>query len=203
MIVIGITGGVGCGKSEVLRYLKEKYQAQVLLADEVANELKEPGMPCYQPVIDCLGEEILDADGRIDKGKMAQVIFSDKEKLRQINEIIHPAVRRYIEQEIERQRKIKMFGFFFLEAALLIEEHYDQLLDEMWYVYATEEVRRTRLMQSRGYSQEKTTSIINKQLTEQQFRQHCSFVLDNSGDFEDTKKQIDEKMGVYLCREQM
>lgn len=203
MIVIGITGGVGCGKSEVLRYLKEKYQAQVLLADEVANELKEPGMPCYQPVVDCLGEEILDADGRIDKGKMAQVIFSDKEKLRQINEIIHPAVRRYIEQEIERQRKIKMFGFFFLEAALLIEEHYDQLLDEMWYVYATEEVRRTRLMQSRGYSQEKTTSIINKQLTEQQFRQHCSFVLDNSGDFEDTKKQIDEKMGVYLCREQM
>lgn len=203
MIVIGITGGVGCGKSEVLRYLKEKYQAQVLLADEVANELKEPGMPCYQPVVDCLGAEILDADGRIDKGKMAQVIFSDKEKLRQINEIIHPAVRRYIEQEIERQRKIKMFGFFFLEAALLIEEHYDQLLDEMWYVYATEEVRRTRLMQSRGYSQEKTTSIINKQLTEQQFRQHCSFVLDNSGDFEDTKKQIDEKMGVYLCREQM
>ena len=203
MIVIGITGGVGCGKSEVLRYLKEKYQAQVLLADEVANELKEPGKPCYQPVVDCLGEEILDADGRIDKGKMAQVIFSDKEKLRQINEIIHPAVRRYIEQEIERQRKIKMFGFFFLEAALLIEEHYDQLLDEMLYVYATEEVRRTRLMQSRGYSQEKTTSIINKQQTEQQFRQHCSFVLDNSGDFEHTKKQIDEKMGVYLCREQM
>lgn len=203
MIVIGITGGVGCGKSEVLRYLKEKYQAQVLLADEVANELKEPGMPCYQPVVDCLGAEILDADGRIDKGKMAQVIFSDKEKLRQINEIIHPAVRRYIEQEIERQRKIKMFGFFFLEAALLIEEHYDQLLDEMWYVYATEEVRRMRLMQSRGYSQEKITSIMSKQLTEQQFRQHCAFVLDNSGDFEDTKKQIDEKMGVYLCREQM
>lgn len=203
MIVIGITGGVGCGKSEVLRYLKEKYQAQVLLADEVANELKEPGMPCYQPVIDCLGEDVLGPDGRIDKGKMAQVIFSDKEKLRKINEIIHPAVRRYIEQEIERQRKIKMFGFFFLEAALLIEEHYDQLLDEMWYVYATEDVRRTRLMQSRGYSQEKTTSIMSKQLTEQQFRQHCAFVLDNSGDFEDTKKQIDEKMGVYLCREQM
>ena len=203
MIVIGITGGVGCGKSEVLRYLKEKYQAQVLLADEVANELKEPGMPCYQPVIDCLGEEILDSDGRIDKGKMAQVIFSDKEKLEKINAIIHPAVRSYIEQEIQRQRKLKMFGFFFLEAALLIEEHYDELLDEMWYVYATEEVRRQRLMQSRGYSQEKTTSIMNKQLTEEQFRQHCSFVLDNSDDFEKTKKQIDEKMGVYLCREQM
>lgn len=203
MILIGITGGVGCGKSEVLRYLKEKYQAQVLLADEVANELKEPGMPCYQPVIDCLGEQILGEDGRIDKGRMAQVIFSDKEKLEQINGIIHPAVRSYIEQEIEKQRKIKMFGFFFLEAALLIEEHYDQLLDEMWYVYADEAVRRERLRVSRGYSEEKTTSIMSKQLSEQQFRDECSFVLDNSGDFEETKKQIDKKMGVYLCRERM
>lgn len=203
MILIGITGGVGCGKSEVLRYLKETYHAQILLADDVANRLKDPGMPCYQPVIDCLGKQILGKDGRIDKGRMAQVIFSDKEKLRQINEIIHPAVRSYIEQEIEKQRKIKMFGFFFLEAALLIEEHYDQLLDEMWYVYADEAVRRERLRVSRGYSEEKTTSIMSKQLSEQRFRDACSFVLDNSGDFEETKKQIDKKMGVYLCREQM
>ncbi len=203
MILIGITGGVGCGKSEVLRYLKETYHAQVLLADDVANMLKEPGMPCYQPVIDCLGEQILDPEGRIDKAKMAQIIFSDKEKLEKINAIIHPAVRTYIEQEIEKQRKIRMFGFFFLEAALLIEAHYDELLDDMWYVYADEAVRRKRLMVSRGYSEEKTTSIMRKQLSEQRFREACSFVLDNSGDFKDTKKQIDEKMGVYLCREQM
>ncbi len=203
MILIGITGGVGCGKSEVLRYLEETYSARVLLADDVANRLKEPGMPCYLPVIECLGEQILDEDGRIDKGKMAQAIFSDARKLEEINAIIHPAVRQYIEQEIARERKIKMFGFFFLEAALLIEEHYDELLDEMWYVYADEPVRRQRLMVSRGYSEEKTTAIMKKQLSEQQFREACSFVLDNSGDFEDTKKQIDKKMGVYLCREQM
>ncbi len=203
MILIGITGGVGCGKSEVLRYLETTYKARVLLADDVANELKEPGMPCYEPVIACLGEQILDEDGRIDKGRMAQAIFSDAGKLEEINAIIHPAVRRYIESEIERERKIKMFGFFFLEAALLIEEQYDELLDEMWYVHADESVRRQRLMANRGYSEEKTTSIMSKQLSEQQFREACSFVLDNSGDFEDTKKQIDEKMGVYLCRKQI
>lgn len=203
MILIGITGGVGCGKSEVLRYLETTYKARVLLADDVANELKEPGMPCYEPVIACLGEQILGEDGRIDKGRMAQAIFSDAGKLEEINAIIHPAVRRYIESEIERERKIKMFGFFFLEAALLIEERYDELLDEMWYVYADESVRRQRLVENRGYSEEKTTSIMSKQLSEQQFREACSFVLDNSGDFEDTKKQIDEKMGVYLCRKQI
>ena len=203
MILIGITGGVGCGKSEVLRYLKETYNARILLADDAANCLKEPGMPCYQPVVDCLGMQILAADGRIDKAKMAQAIFSNRSKLQEINAIIHPAVRCYIEQEIEKERESGMVDFFFLEAALLIEEHYDELVDELWYVYAREAVRRERLRVSRGYSDEKTTSIMEKQLSEQQFRDACSFVLDNSGDFEDTKKQIDEKMGVYLCRKQI
>lgn len=203
MILIGITGGVGCGKSEVLRYLEQKYSAHVLLADDVANRLKEPGMPCYQPVIDCLGGQILDENGLIDKGRMAKAIFSEGGKLEEINAIIHPAVRTYIEQEIARQRKVKMFGFFFLEAALLIEEHYDELLDEMWYVYANEAVRRERLRVSRGYSEEKITSIMRNQLSEQEFREACSFLLDNSGSFEETKKQIDKQMGVYLCREQM
>ena len=203
MILIGITGGVGCGKSEVLRYLEQTYNARVLLADDVANMLKEPGMPCYEPVIECLGEQIIGEDGKIDKGKMAQAIFSDRSKLEEVNAIIHPEVRRYIEQEIVRERKIKMFGFFFLEAALLIEEHYDELLDEMWYVYADEAVRRERLRVSRGYSEEKIDSIMSKQLSEAAFRDACDFVLDNSDSFEETKKKIDEKMGVYLCREQM
>lgn len=203
MILIGITGGVGCGKSEVLRYLKETYNARVLLADDVANQLKEPGMPCYQPVIDCLGRQILDEKGLIDKGKMAKAIFSEDGKLEAINAIIHPAVRTYIEQAIQKEREEQKIDFFFLEAALLIEEHYDEMMDDMWYVYANEQVRRERLKVSRGYSDEKTDSIMSKQLSEQEFKEKCDFVLDNSGSFEDTKKQIDKKMGVYLCREQM
>lgn len=203
MILIGITGGVGCGKSEVLRYLKETYNARVLLADDVANQLKEPGMPCYQPVIECLGRQILDENGLIDKGKMAKAIFSEDGKLEAINAIIHPAVRTYIEQAINKEREEQKIDFFFLEAALLIEEHYDEMMDDMWYVYADEQIRRERLKVSRGYSDEKTDSIMSKQLSEQEFREKCNFVLDNSGSFEDTKKQIDKKMGVYLCREQM
>ena len=203
MILIGITGGVGCGKSEVLRYLKETYNARVLLADDVANQLKEPGMPCYQPVIECLGRQILDENGLIDKGKMAKAIFSEDGRLEAINAIIHPAVRTYIEQAINKEREEQKIDFFFLEAALLIEEHYDEMMDDMWYVYADEQIRRERLKVSRGYSDEKTDSIMSKQLSEQEFREKCNFVLDNSGSFEDTKKQIDKKMGVYLCREQM
>lgn len=203
MRLIGITGGVGCGKSEVLRYLEATYNARVLLADEVANRLKEPGMPCYEPVVKILGKQILRADGTIDNGKMAQAIFTEKGKLAEINAVIHPAVRTYIEQEIERERNEGIHDFFFLEAALLIEEHYDEMVDELWYVYADEKVRRERLKVSRGYSEEKISSIMEKQLSEQRFREACPFVIDNSGSVEDTQKQIDEKMGVYLCRKQI
>lgn len=202
MIVIGITGGVGAGKSEVLNYLKETYNATVLLADDVANKLKEPGMPCYEPVIECLGRDILKEDGSIDRGKMAAAIFSDSEKLMQINNLIHPAVRTYIENEIKKGKETGDRDFFFLEAALLIEEHYDEIVDELWYIYADENVRRERLQKGRNYSYEKTTSIMKKQLSEEEFRKACTFVLDNSGTPEQTRKQIDEKMGVYLCRKQ-
>ena len=202
MILIGITGGVGCGKSEVIRYLEKTYSAKVLLADDVANALKKPGMPCYQPVIACLGEQILDSDGCINNGKMAQAIFGNQSKLAEINRIIHPAVRMQIESEIEKEKKAGRYDFFFLEAALLLEEHYDEILDELWYIYAHENVRRKRLKDGRGYSDEKITSIISKQIAEETFREACEVIIDNSGSFEETKKQIDEKMGVYLCRKQ-
>nr|MBQ8252870.1 dephospho-CoA kinase [Lachnospiraceae bacterium] len=202
MILIGITGGVGSGKSEVLGYVQKEYNAHVLLADEVANKLKEPGMPCFAPVVECLGKEIIGEDGEIDRVKMASAIFSDPNKLERINAIIHPEVRRYILQVIQEKREDGETDFFFLEAALLIEEHYDEIVDEMWYIYADENVRRERLKISRNYSEEKITSIMSRQMSEQKFREFCSVVIDNSGDFEETKKQIDEKMGVYLCRDQ-
>lgn len=199
MIRIGITGGVGNGKSEVLSYLKEHYNAYVLLADELANELKMPGNRCYQPVIDCIGYDIILPDGRIDNTKMAKAIFSDPSLLAQINAIIHPAVKEEIRKRMDEVEKQGDFAFFFLEAALLIEERYEEMLDEIWYVYAKEDVRRMRLKQSRHYSDAKIDSIINKQLSEACFRSVCKFVIDNSGTFSESKKQIDKKMEEYPC----
>lgn len=143
-----------------------------------------------------------DIDGTINNKKMAEAIFASSEKLAQINAIIHPAVRTYIMEQIRLERENGVNDFFFLEAALLIEEHYDEVVDELWYVYASEQVRYKRLKDSRGYSDEKTASIISRQQPDTVFRSKCDFVLDNSGDFENTKQQIDEKLGVYLCKEQ-
>lgn len=194
MKIIGITGGVGAGKSQILAYLKEKYGAYILLADLAANELKTPGQVCYEQVIACLGKEILADDGTIDNGKMAAAIFGNQEKLAQINAIIHPAVRAYILEQIKQQRE-QDTKYFVLEAALLIEEHYDEVVDEMWYIYTSDHVRRERLKVSRGYSDEKITAIMGKQMSDEAFRAGSDFVIDNSGDFEETKKQIDRKMG--------
>ena len=192
MKLIGITGGVGAGKSQILSYIANHSDSRILLADEVAHIVKEPGQPCYDRLIRLLGEDITEADGTINKAKMAAKIFADSQVLAQVNAIIHPAVKTYILNEIEAERQANTKEFFFLEAALLIEEGYHRIVDEMWYIHAAESVRRQRLAQNRGYSEEKITQIMNNQLSEAEFRAHCREVIDNSGDLTDTYAQLDE-----------
>ena len=192
MQIIGVTGGVGSGKSCVLDYLEEHYGAYILKADELAGELREPGGSCYEPLIRLLGEEIQDPDtGRIHKGRMAQKIFADPALLTQVNELMHPKVREEILRLIEEKKQDEACRLFVLEAALLLEEGYDSITDEMWYIHADEAVRRQRLKDGRGYSDEKITSIIQKQLTEPEFRRRCDVVIDNSDEIAETYRQID------------
>ena len=202
MLIIGITGGVGAGKSSVLQYMEENYRCHVVLADDIGNRVKLPGEICYQRLVELLGRDILDSKGYIDKLRMAEAIFSDKELLEKVNAIIHPAVKDCILAEIEREKEKKQVDFFFIEAALLIECGYAAHVDEMWYIYASDEVRRERLKASRGYSDEKVSAIMNGQLKEDEFRRACQVVIDNSGDMEDTKKQIDKILGDRLWKVQ-
>lgn len=198
MIVIGITGGVGSGKSALLSYIKENYNCRILLADEAAHKVKEPGQPCFQELMKLLPEEVLDSDGRINKNRMAAEIFGSEELLKKVNQIIHPAVKDYIQKEIALEREKNCTYFFFIEAALLIEGGYINIVDEMWYVFAREEVRRQRLLTSRGYTREKIQAIMDSQLMEEEFRKNCAMVIDNNGSFEEACRQIDAKMGEYL-----
>ena len=201
MKTIGITGGVGAGKSLVLNYIKSRYRAKIYMADDIANFLKEPGQSCYEPVISLLGEDILDEDKRIHKAKMAEKIFAKSDLLQQINAIIHPAVKEYVLSEIAAEQAKAEQDFFILEAALLIEEHYDEILDELWYVYADQEVRSKRLKESRNYSDEKIKNIMSHQMTDEIFRKHCQVIIENNGDLDETYRQIDEKLGEYIGAE--
>lgn len=194
MKVIGVTGGVGAGKSKVLKYIEEHYSCEIIRADEAAHMLEQPGERCYEELVALLGEDILQEDGQIQKNRMAEKIFSNIALLQKVNEIIHPAVKLYICKRIAEERSIERVDYFFIEAALLIEEHYDQIVDELWYIHTDAEIRAKRLAETRNYSSEKIKDIMSKQLTEEEFRKHCKVVIINNNDLEETYRQIDKAM---------
>ena len=207
MRFIGITGGVGAGKSAILSYLAEKPKTRVMLADEIAHELMEPGTDCYRQIVKKFaGEDIFvnieasefpenDTENRpFDKGKLAQVIFSNSKKREEMNAIVHPAVKEYVRKQYVKEQEKHQLNLLILEAALLIEEEYDEICDELWYIYTSEENRRMRLKESRGYSDEKIDSIFQSQLSEAEFRASTQVTIDNNGDLVETMKQIEKAL---------
>ena len=194
MRFIGITGGVGAGKSAILSYLATKPKTKVMLADEIAHQLMQPGMECYTKIIECFkGEDILagEVGTPFDRVKLAQVIFSEDEKREALNAIVHPEVKKYVCMQHEEALKDEQIDLLVLEAALLIEEAYDKVCDELWYIYTSEEIRRKRLAESRGYSDEKIDNIFNSQLSEEEFRKATKVTIDNNGNLEETFRQIE------------
>ena len=194
MKVIGITGGVGCGKSTVLSLIKEHFNAYVIMADDVAKEIMTKGSEGYNAVIEFFGKSILADDGQINKSVLADIIFSNPNKRMVLNSIVHPLVKKKIVEQITSLKIQNIYDYVFVEAALLIEDHYNVFLDEMWYIYAPEDIRKKRLMESRGYSQAKIENIFKSQLSEEEFLAHCKVVIDNSRDLGDTYRQIDERL---------
>lgn len=195
MKIIGITGGVGAGKSALLSYIEEHYSCRVILADQAAHQVEQPGEVCYDELVALLGSDICDEQGYIVKSKMAYRIFGNSTLLKKVNALIHPAVKKYILREIAAEKKKAEIDYFFIEAALLIEERYDLICDELWYIHADEEVRRKRLRDSRGYTDEKIDAIMEKQLSREEFERHCAVVIDNSSTLEAAIEQIDAALG--------
>ncbi len=192
MKVIGVTGGVGSGKSVILSILEKEYGAQTILADLVAHDLMEPGAKSYMEIVERFGDSILQEDGAIDRQKLGSIVFADEKKLEQLNGITHPNVKEEIKRRIAKIRKKGEASMIVLEAALLIESGYEDIYDELWYIYVNRETRYERLKEGRGYTREKTDSIMNNQLSEEEFRAHAQVIIDNSYDIEQTKKQIHE-----------
>ena len=195
--IIGVTGGVGAGKSTVLKYIGDNYNCKVVFSDDVANEIKMKGYPAYDELIRVLGKEILGDDGEIDRKKMAAAIFNDAKKLEKVNKILHPAVNTFIINIIDEEKLKNRLDFVFVEAALLIENGYKDIVDELWYVYADEATRRKRLKDSRGYSDEKIDGILEQQLNDETYRLNSDFVIDNSKDLDSAGEQINKKLGEW------
>ncbi len=187
MKVIGLTGGVGAGKSLVLTLLRTKYNAEVMEADKVAHELMEPGEEGYLRIKEIFGEAILNSDGTINRTALGKVIFENESAREQINSMIHPLVWKRIRQKISASQA----GLIVVEFAIMGEEAED-IYDEMWYVHASEEVRMRRLLKNRGYSKERSEKMIRSQASEQEYARRCDRVIENNGSVKDLEDQLAE-----------
>ena len=186
MRVIGLTGGVGAGKSRILDILQTEYGAEIIVADQVAHELMKPGHEGYEMVVRALGNSFLKPDGTIDRPLLSALIFHDQNALETMNGIIHPMVWKTIKDKICSSQA----DLIVVESAIMGREQ-DDIYDEMWYVYTSEENRIRRLNENRGYSRERSLSIMKNQLSDEEFRELADRVIDNNGTVEDVKAGLE------------
>lgn len=194
MKVYGITGGAGTGKSEVIKMLQENFGGCVIMSDEVARELMQKGNISYQLIVEYFGRDILMDDGEIDRKKLADHVFNNKEALEKLNSMTHPYVKDEIRKLIAEAEASGECRFVALESAILLECGYEDICDEFWYVYTKPEIRRQRMKETRNYSDEKVDSVMRNQQPEEVFFEQCSFVIKNNTTLSDVYAQLKEKL---------
>ena len=194
MKVYGITGGAGTGKSEVIKMLQQNFGGCVIMSDEVARELMQKGNISYQLIVEYFGRDILMDDGEIDRKKLADHVFNNKEALEKLNSMTHPYVKDEIRKLIAEAEASGECRFVALESAILLECGYEDICDEFWYVYTKPEIRRQRMKETRNYSDEKVDSVMRNQQPDGVFFEQCSFVIKNNTTLSDVYDQLKEKL---------
>ena len=185
MMVLGLTGGVGAGKSRILELFSHDYGAQVIQADLVARKLEDPGQPGMTGLVSLFGTGILQKDGTLDRKGFADRIFGNPEALKRVNALIHPLTWN----EIKRQIRESSAELIVVEAALF-DERSREVCQYLLYVDTQDEIRIQRLMENRGYSREKCLDIMKNQADRNDFLKLADFVIDNSGSLEESRLQI-------------
>lgn len=197
MLRVGLTGGIGCGKSTVAAMLRE-CGCHVLEADRVAHELIEPGQAARDEVIREFGPQVRAADGRIDRTKLAALVFADPVKLQRLNQIVHPRVIEVLEQQLTELARAQPEAVAVVEAALLIEASYHERLDRLVVVWCEPEQQMERLL-ARGMTRREAERRIAAQMLLDQKRRMADDEIDCSGRLEETRRQV-ESLAARLKR---
>lgn len=187
MRVIGITGLIASGKSEVTRYLRDKGYC-VVCADEVSHDISRKGCPGYDAIVAAFGAEYLRDDGEIDRKKLGDMVFADPAQLNRLNEAVWPIIRTEI------KLRSKGFELSFLDAALLIEADMLDEVDELWVINAPREVRIARLMERNGFDEAEACLRVNAQSDEKIKLARANVIIDNSGTKEELYAKVDEAL---------
>jgi dephospho-CoA kinase len=187
-MLIGLTGGIASGKSKVSAYLRE-LGASVVCADTVSRDIVRPGEAGNLALRKEFGEQYFNKNGELDRKKLSKTVFSDKAALLRLNALLHPLI---IRETLRRARELEAGAHLcVLDVPLLIETGMHKQVDEVWLVVCDRELRIERIMQRDGLGRQEALSRMHSQLSDNERRVYASFIIDNSGDFEQTKKQID------------
>lgn len=192
-MIIGVMGGVGSGKSTVLNYLENNYEANIIEADKVAKEVMLPGNDVYNEIVKTYPEVIV--DNKIDSKKLAEIVFNNKEQLEKLNSITHPGAVKEIVSRIKSSKN----RIIVVESAILLGSGVEQYCDELWFVFCNRDTRIKRLMQTRGYSKEKCISVIESQPADEEYNKAADEFIDNSYSEENTREQIDLILNTSAC----
>jgi dephospho-CoA kinase len=190
MITIGLTGGIGAGKSLVSEMLVAK-GAAVVNADLVGHRSYRKGMPAYERIIAEFGNGILDAEGEIDRGKLGQRVFADPQERERLNDIVWPAMAEMMEQDLKALRA-RGEPVAVLEAAVLIEAGWGYLADETWVVIASPQVTHQRLVETKEMPPEQAEARMRAQLSNEERKWYADAVIENNGSVEDLRRRVDE-----------
>ena len=191
MLTIGLTGGIGSGKSTVSKFLAE-LGAPVIDADKVGHAIYQPDGPAYQEMIDAFGRDILAPDGAIDRKKLGPIVFGDPAALKRLNAIVHPKMFARMREMVAAMRAQGERKPIVIEAAILIEANWQPLFDEIWLVIASKERVIERVERDRGMKPEQTEARIRAQLSDDERRRHASLVVTNDGTLEELRARVGE-----------
>ena len=185
-LLIGLTGNIACGKSTVVRRLRE-LGAHTIDADALIHVILRRGGAAFEPVVEEFGRDILGQDGEIDRRALGKIVFSDPARLKRLEEIEHPIVRHMIEEEIRTADERVVV----VDAIKLFESGWAARSDEVWVVTCTREQQIERLMRTRGYPRDEAIMRIDAQSPQEEKVARADVVIDNSGSLEDTYDQVD------------
>ena len=189
MLTIGLTGGIGSGKSTVAQILGE-FGAPILDADKVAHTTYAPGAPAYDAVIAAFGAQVIAPDRTIDRKKLGSIVFGNPDRLNQLTSIVWPATRESIRRNVAELRASGAKLPIVVEAAILIEANWQPLFDEIWLVRASREQVVARIESQRGLKPAETEARIRAQLSDEERAKHATLVIENNGSLEELREML-------------
>jgi dephospho-CoA kinase len=196
MITVGLTGGIGSGKSTVSGFLRER-GAPVIDADAIVHQLQAPGSPVLAEIAAAFGREVLRPDGSLDRPKLGAIVFADPARRHQLEAIVHPPVRRRIWELVDRYRA-EGAPAVILDIPLLIEGGWQESLDQVWLVWVDAETQLRRLIHRDHLSEEAARARIEAQMPLDEKRRYADLIIDNTGSLAQTEAQVERAWRTLL-----